>query len=153
MPYNVEYPTILTTEVTALEENTGLGIRLRKLNNAIRRYLDHNSVIMRELDNLTCSNKWIMGYLFDAEEEGRDVFQRDLEQNFGITRWRKRSLSDVKAFPMTRGSRSLSSRKSPAKSAGKCAARAMRWTKGSEAAFRQRKSRLCAALSNECRTT
>lgn len=69
-----------------MEENTGLGIRLRKLNNAIRRYLDHNSEIMRELDNLTCSNKWIIGYLFDAEEEGRDVFQRDLEQNFGITR-------------------------------------------------------------------
>ena len=69
-----------------MEENTGLGIRLRKLNNAIRRYLDHNSEIIRELDNLTCSNKWIMGYLFDAEEEGRDVFQRDLEQNFGITR-------------------------------------------------------------------
>ena len=83
----MEYPTIfLTAEVTALEENTGLGIRLRKLNNAIRRYLDHNSEIIRELDNLTCSNKWIMGYLFDAEEEGRDVFQRDLEQNFGITR-------------------------------------------------------------------
>lgn len=69
-----------------MEENTGLGIRLRKLNNVIRRYLEHNSAIMRELDNLTCSNKWIMGYLFDAEEEGRDVFQRDLEQNFGITR-------------------------------------------------------------------
>lgn len=69
-----------------MEERTGLGIRLRKLNNAIRRYLDRNSEIMRELDNLTCSNKWIMGYLFEAEEEGRDVFQRDLEQNFGITR-------------------------------------------------------------------
>ena len=76
----------MTAEVNFLEENTGLGIRLRKLNNAIRRYLDHNSAIMRELDNLTCSNKWIMGYLFEAEEEGRDVFQRDLEQNFGITR-------------------------------------------------------------------
>lgn len=69
-----------------MEENTDLGIRLRKLNNAIQRYLGHNSEIMRELDNLTCSNKWIMGYLFDAEEEGRDVFQRDLESNFGITR-------------------------------------------------------------------
>lgn len=76
----------LVTEVTLLDERTGLGIRLRKLNNAIRRYLDRNSEIMRELDNLTCSNKWIMGYLFEAEEEGRDVFQRDLEQNFGITR-------------------------------------------------------------------
>lgn len=72
--------------MTFLEERTGLGIRLRKLNNAIRRYLDRNSEIMRELDNLTCSNKWIMGYLFEAEEEGRNVFQRDLEQNFGITR-------------------------------------------------------------------
>lgn len=69
-----------------LEENKGIGLRMRMLSNAIKRYLDGNSSAMRELDNITCSNKWIIGYLFNAEEEGREVFQRDFESNFGITR-------------------------------------------------------------------
>ncbi len=61
-------------------------LELRMLNNAVRRYFERNSKVVKELDNLTCSNKWIMGYLFDEEQKGRDVFQRDLEGNFGITR-------------------------------------------------------------------
>ncbi len=69
-----------------MEESPDIGIRLRMLNNAVRRYFDRNSEFAKKLDKLTCSNKWIMGYLFDAEKEGRDVFQRDLENNFGITR-------------------------------------------------------------------
>lgn len=69
-----------------MEENPDIGIRLRMLNNAVRRYFDRNSETVKKLDNLTSSNKWIMGYLFVAEKEGRDVFQRDLENNFGITR-------------------------------------------------------------------
>lgn len=69
-----------------MKDNNGIGIQLRKLNNAVRRYLDRNSEALKKLDNLTCSNKWIMGYLFEAEEEGRNVFQRDFESNFGITR-------------------------------------------------------------------
>lgn len=69
-----------------MEENPDIGVRLRMLNNAVRRYFDRNSEFAKKLDKLTCSNKWIMGYLFDAEKEGRDVFQRDLENNFGITR-------------------------------------------------------------------
>lgn len=69
-----------------MEENPEIGIRLRMLNNAVRRYFERNSEFAKKLDKLTCSNKWIMGYLFDAENEGKDVFQRDLENNFGITR-------------------------------------------------------------------
>lgn len=69
-----------------LEDNKEIGIQLRKLNNAVRRYLDRNSEALKKLDNLTCSNKWIIGYIFEAEEEGRDVFQRDFESNFGVTR-------------------------------------------------------------------
>lgn len=63
-----------------------IGIELRRLNNAVRRYFERSSTVLKELDNLTCSNKWIMGYFFDEEQKGRDVFQRDLEENFGITR-------------------------------------------------------------------
>ena len=83
----MEYPTnFVRSEVTCLENSKEIGIQFRILNNTMRRYLDRNSDMMKELDNLTCSNKWIMGYLFEAEEEGRDVFQRDFESNFGITR-------------------------------------------------------------------
>lgn len=67
-------------------ESRGIGVRLRMLNNAVRRYIDRTSNIKKELDNITCSNGWIFGYLSDEEKQGRDVFQRDLENEFGITR-------------------------------------------------------------------
>ncbi|MCH5203978.1 MAG: MarR family transcriptional regulator [Oscillospiraceae bacterium] len=74
------------SEGDLLEEAKGIGIQLRTINNALRRYFDGSSEVLKKLENLTCSNKWIMGYLFEAEEEGRDVFQRDFENSFGITR-------------------------------------------------------------------
>lgn len=67
-------------------ENRCLGRRLRQLNNSVRRFIDRGSKCKREIDNLTCSNGWIIGYLCHAEEEGRDVYQRDLEEEFGVTR-------------------------------------------------------------------
>lgn len=63
-------------------DGQGMGIRLRMLNNAIRRYMDRYSR-KSELDHLTCSNGWIIGYIDDA---GGSVFQKDLEGEFGITR-------------------------------------------------------------------
>ncbi|MDE7194796.1 MAG: MarR family winged helix-turn-helix transcriptional regulator [Oscillospiraceae bacterium] len=63
-------------------DGQGMGIRLRMLNNAIRRYMDRCSR-KSELDHLTCSNGWIIGYIDDA---GGSVFQKDLEGEFGITR-------------------------------------------------------------------
>ncbi len=66
--------------------NKGVGLRLRMISNAIRRYLDGNSELKEELDKLTCSNKWIIGYLYEAEQEQRDIFQKDFEEKFGITR-------------------------------------------------------------------
>lgn len=67
-------------------ENRGICRRLRMLNNAIRRYTDRNSQLKSEVDNLTCSNGWIIAFLHEAECEGRQVLQRDLEDEFGITR-------------------------------------------------------------------
>lgn len=67
-------------------EKQGIGIKLRLLNNSVRRFIDRGSKSKREIDNLTCSNGWIIGYLCQAEAEGRDVFQRDFEEEFGITR-------------------------------------------------------------------
>ena len=63
-------------------EGQEIGIRLRMLNNAIRRYMDRCSR-KSELDHLTCSNGWIIGHI---AENGGSVFQRDLESEFGITR-------------------------------------------------------------------
>ncbi len=69
-----------------LGNNKGVGLRLRMISNAIRRYLDGNSELKEELDKLTCSNKWIIGYLYEAEQKDRDIFQKDFEEKFGITR-------------------------------------------------------------------
>ena len=63
-----------------------IGIRLRMLNNAVRRYIDRTSESKTEIDNLTCSNGWIIGHLCESEQLGREVYQRDLEDEFGITR-------------------------------------------------------------------
>lgn len=60
--------------------------QLRMLNNAIRRFVDSTSRLKREADNLTCYNGWIIAFLYDAEREGRQVMQRDLENEFGVTR-------------------------------------------------------------------
>ncbi len=63
-------------------KNRFIGIELRSLNNAVRRYLDSNSPPVSS-DKITCSNAWIIGYINRSEG---DVLQRDLEQEFGITR-------------------------------------------------------------------
>ncbi len=63
-------------------EERFIGIELRSLNNAVRRYLEQSASSLSE-DRITCSNAWIIGYIANTE---RDVFQRDLEDEFGITR-------------------------------------------------------------------
>lgn len=67
-------------------ENRGIGIRLRMLNNAVRRYIDRYAEGKKALDSLSCSNGWIIGYVCEMKECGRDVYQRDFENNFSITR-------------------------------------------------------------------
>ncbi len=60
-----------------------IGIELRSLNNAVRRYLEQASAPLFEGDRITCSNAWIIAHLAGAEG---DVYQKDLEEQFGITR-------------------------------------------------------------------
>ncbi len=57
--------------------------QLHSLSNLIMRYFD-NSPIKKSLDEVTGTNGWIIGYL--AENEGREMYQKDLEKEFGITR-------------------------------------------------------------------
>lgn len=60
-----------------------IGIEIRSLNNLIMRFVE-NSAAKRELDAITGTNGWIIGFL--ADQHGQAVFQRDLEKEFGITR-------------------------------------------------------------------
>lgn len=70
-------------------DNRGIGMHLRMVNNAVRRWIDHNAEFksqMDEIKHLTCSNGWIIAYLYDMESQGKTVYQRDFERDFGITR-------------------------------------------------------------------
>lgn len=60
-----------------------IGVWLRALDNRILRHMEHK---FRELDHdiITGTNSWILLYLF--RNAHRDVYQRELEEEFGITR-------------------------------------------------------------------
>lgn len=60
-----------------------IGIELRSVNNHIMRFIE-NSPEKKQLDKITGTNGWIIAYIH--ENENRDVYQRDLEEEFGITR-------------------------------------------------------------------
>ena len=60
-----------------------IAMELRSLSNMNRRYIDNNSH-KKMVDSITGTNGWIIGYL--DHNSHRDVFQRDLEETFGITR-------------------------------------------------------------------
>ena len=62
-----------------------ISIELYKLSNIMMReaqnYLDK---ICSDTDKLTCVNGWILRFLYN--NRGHDVFQRDVEKEFSITR-------------------------------------------------------------------
>jgi DNA-binding MarR family transcriptional regulator len=60
-----------------------VGLELRSLNNLIRRYFEFSSH-KNEIQTITGNNGWIIGYL--ANQTGQDVFQKDIEEHFTITR-------------------------------------------------------------------
>jgi MarR family transcriptional regulator, transcriptional regulator for hemolysin len=64
-------------------EKVYIGRELRSLNNLIHRYFEISSH-KKEIDFITGTNGWIIGYL--ADHADGDIFQRDLEAQFTITR-------------------------------------------------------------------
>ena len=56
---------------------------LYQLNNAMRKFFDR-SPVKKELDSVSGTHGWVIAYL--ATHENEDVYQRDLEREFGITR-------------------------------------------------------------------
>lgn len=60
-----------------------IGRELRALDNTIRRYFEFSSH-RSEIQRATGNNKWIICYL--AENEGKDIYQKDIENHFTIAR-------------------------------------------------------------------
>ena len=54
-----------------------IGVELRALNNMIMRFVE-STASKRELDAVTGTNGWIIGFL--AQQQERAVFKRDLER-------------------------------------------------------------------------
>ena len=60
-----------------------VGKELRSLNNLILRHFE-NSPQRKKIETVTGTNGWIIVYL--SRNQDRDIFQKDLETQFGITR-------------------------------------------------------------------
>lgn len=66
-----------------MSKKNDVGFQIRTLSNLIKRYID-NSPEKQRIDNLTGMHGWVIGFL--AENEGKEIFQRDLEEKFNIRR-------------------------------------------------------------------
>ncbi len=64
-------------------EKIWFGLELRSLNNLVRRYFEFASH-RKEIETVTGNNGWIIRYL--AENKDKDVYQKDLEEQFTVTR-------------------------------------------------------------------
>lgn len=62
-----------------------IGIELRKISNLSCRYFEQRTN-KKQVDAITGTNGWIIGYIAGQEAQGKTVCQRDLEARFGITR-------------------------------------------------------------------
>ena len=60
-----------------------MGMEIRSLDNLIKRFID-NSINKERLVQVTGSNGWIIGYLWD--NRNKDTYQKDLEAEFHVTR-------------------------------------------------------------------
>ena len=66
-----------------MEKRRAIGFEVRTLSNLIRREVE-KSQIKKYVDSITGTNGWIIGYL--VEHNDRDMFQRDLEEDFSMRR-------------------------------------------------------------------
>ena len=60
-----------------------VGMEIRALDNLIKRFID-NTINKERLVQVTGSNGWIIGYLW--ENRHKDIYQKDLEAEFHVTR-------------------------------------------------------------------
>lgn len=64
-------------------ENLKIGVEIKKLNNTVHRAITYCAK-MAGMDEVTLMHGWIIQYLY--ENSGREVFQKDIEQQFSICR-------------------------------------------------------------------
>jgi MarR family transcriptional repressor of mepA len=69
-----------------LEQRRSLGKSIRLLNNLLMRRFDMARPDREALSRITGTNRWLIGYLVEQRKLGRDVYQKDLEAAFGVTR-------------------------------------------------------------------
>ena len=62
-----------------------IGNDVRILSHQIHRWIE-NAPNKKKVDSVTGANAWIIGYISDKTDNNEDVFQKDLEQCFEITR-------------------------------------------------------------------
>ncbi len=60
-----------------------VGFEIKTVHNLLKRNFE-SSPVHKKLSNLTGMQRWVIGYL--SEHEGKDVFQRDLEEEFSVRR-------------------------------------------------------------------
>ena len=60
-----------------------IGVEVRSLANMLQRNMEHH-VRQSGLDEMTVMHSWVIVFLY--RNEGRDIFQKDLETEFGIRR-------------------------------------------------------------------
>jgi DNA-binding MarR family transcriptional regulator len=68
-----------------MNKNKTIGSEVRILSNLIHRWVE-NSPLKKQIERVTGSNAWIIDYVATQNEKGKDVFQKDFEEQFGITR-------------------------------------------------------------------
>ncbi|MBQ2744294.1 MAG: MarR family transcriptional regulator [Lachnospiraceae bacterium] len=68
-----------------MEYDKRVGIQLRNIHNVVRRLVD-NQPSNKVMNKLTGTNTWLIAYIAEQTDKGRDVFQKDIEETFGITR-------------------------------------------------------------------
>lgn len=66
------------------QEQRQIGRELHRLDNGIRRYLCQNSPACKSKEEITGTNMRIIRFL--RANENRDIYQKDVEKEFGITR-------------------------------------------------------------------
>lgn len=64
---------------------SSIGVQIRVIQNMISRRAG-NSPTSRQLERMTCTNAWLIGYIAEQTDQGREVFQKDIEETFGVTR-------------------------------------------------------------------
>lgn len=66
-----------------MEREKTLGYEFRTISNMIKRHIDRE-VVANQTEPITRMQGWTIGFLYDRQD--RDVFQRDVEEEFEIQR-------------------------------------------------------------------